>query len=189
MKLQIKVWHIFSRVHSTSECKSFQVPCVNSMVTCFYNWLIPLAKEIWPGFYNRFKREALVVGTGIVWFSQSYIKKIRCVQMMILVVSVQNQDWLKFKQDTKYHSWILIRLHVRTHTHTRVCCMPTYHLFVCSYFARTFLSMRGQQLVKCYQVNEKLQQIPFIISWKRKLTKWNGMEGSRFPMLAFSVVT
>lgn len=31
--------------------------------------------------------------------------------------------------------------------------------------------MRGQQLVKCYQVDEKLQQIPFIISWKRKLVE------------------
>lgn len=31
--------------------------------------------------------------------------------------------------------------------------------------------MRGRQLVKCYQVDEKLQQIRFIISWKRKLTK------------------
>lgn len=56
MKLQIKVWHIFSQEHAASECKSFQVLCVNSMVTCSYNWLIPLAKEIWPGFYNRFKK-------------------------------------------------------------------------------------------------------------------------------------
>lgn len=47
--------------------------------------------------------------------------------------------------------------------------VPAYGLFVC--FVNTFLSVRGWQLVKCYQVDEKLQQIPFIISWKRKLTK------------------
>lgn len=157
----------FSREHSAPECKSFQVPRVNSMVTCFYNWLIPAVKEIWPGFYNHFKKQAHVVGTGIVLFSQRYIKKIKRVRRMILVVSVQNQAWLNLKriQNITDRSLCVVRV-------------PACSLFVCRYFASMFLSMRGQQLVKCYQVDEKLQQIPFIISWKRKLTKWNGMEGN-----------
>lgn len=31
--------------------------------------------------------------------------------------------------------------------------------------------MRAQQLVKCYQVDEKLQQIPFIIFMEKKADK------------------
>ena len=69
-----------------------------------------------------------------------------------------------FKKGAKYHSLIYVCVCTRA-------CMPAYGLFVCPCFVSAFLSMRGQQLVKCYQVDEKLQQIPFIISWKRKLTK------------------
>lgn len=67
---------------------------------------------------------------------------------------------------------ILKRVHNIT-VHLCVCahvCLPACGLFVCVCFASAILSMRRQQLVKCYQVDEKLQQIPFIISRKRKLT-------------------
>lgn len=90
---------------------------------------------------------------------------------MILVVSVQKQAWLNFKKDTKYHRLIFICLCVRTR-------VPAYGLRVCLCFVSTFLSMRGQQLVKCYQVDEKLQQIPFYNFMEKKADKieWDGGE-------------
>ena len=62
---------------------------------------------------------------------------------MILVVSVQKQAWLNFKKDRKYHRLIFICLCVRTR-------VPAYGLRVCLCFVSMSLSMRGQQLVKCY---------------------------------------
>lgn len=56
-------------------------------------------------------------------------------------------------------------------------CLHTVYL--CIYvFESALLSMRGQQLVKCYQVDEKLQQIPYYNSMENKADRmeWDGEE-------------
>lgn len=59
-----------------------------------------------------------MVGTGIVLFSQRYIKKIKRVRRMILVVSVQNQVGfnLKMMQNiTDGFLYVCVCAHVRPH--------------------------------------------------------------------------
>lgn len=56
-------------------------------------------------------------------------------------------------------------------------CLHTVYL--CIYVSESaLLSMRGQQLVKCYQVDEKLQQIPYYNSMENKADRmeWDGEE-------------
>lgn len=48
---------------------------------------------------------------------------------------------------------------------------------MCPFFVSTFLSMRGKQLVKCYQVNGKLQQIPFYNFMEKEADKIEGDGG------------
>lgn len=53
-----------------------------------------------------------------------------------------------------------------------VCLHASVWLLLVHLSLRVRSLLRGQQLVKCYRVDEKLQQIPLIIiPCKRKLTK------------------
>lgn len=129
----------FSKEHSTSESKSFQVLCVNSMVTCFYNWLIALTKDIWLGFYNRFKKKPLVVGAGILWFSQSYIKKITFVHDINSICSKWGQ--IQFQKGLKNinHLFLMCLLCMRVHTSVWFACVSMF----CEYgfvYERTAIS-------------------------------------------------